>query len=72
MASNPLFWTALRYFGGCTFVGYVLLKAITPTDEYMKEKIGTKHLDSRIKSQNEEFLTKMKYVHSKSVKKKPD
>jgi len=37
MASNPLFWTALRYFGGCTFVGYVLLKAITPTDEYMKE-----------------------------------
>lgn len=37
MANNAWIWTAVRYFGGCTFVGYVLLKAVTPTDEDMKE-----------------------------------
>ncbi|KAI0240455.1 hypothetical protein LSAT2_008819, partial [Lamellibrachia satsuma] len=39
------------------------------------QKLGMKKVDSRIKSLNEEFLTKMKYVHAKSnlaAKNKPD
>ena len=37
MGSYARIWASIRYLGGCTFVGYVLLKTVSPTEEVLKK-----------------------------------